>query len=102
MLRVSANPPNIRKANTMNTNRAPFTTAELMQLPRNAYAFRNRYGVWGIRQDAEKVETVVRNANNMPLVASDYYATPVDAIVTAQIVERAYSIAQHIDKAYNG
>ena len=83
-------------------NKSPFSTAELLELPRNAYAYRNRFGVWGIRQDAEKVETVVRNANNMPLVASDYYTMPVDAIVTAQIVERAYSIAQHINKAYNG
>jgi hypothetical protein len=86
----------------MNTNRAPFTTAELMQLPRNAYAFRNRFGVWGIRQDTDKVETVVRNANNMPLVASDYYATPVDALVVAEIVSRSFTVAQHIDKAYNG
>ena len=86
----------------MNTNRAPFTTAELMQLPRNAYAFRNRHGVWGIRQDADKVETVVRNANNMPLVASDYYTTPVDALVVAEIVTRSFSVAQHTEKAYNG
>jgi len=83
-------------------NKSPFTTAELMRLPRNAYAYRNKFGVWGIRQDTQTAQQVVTNANNTPLVASDYYALPVDAIVTAQIVERAYSIAQHIDKAYNG
>lgn len=83
-------------------NKSPFSTAELLELPRNAYAYRNKFGVWGIRQDADKVETVVRNANNMPLVASDFYATPVDALVVAEIVTRSFSIAQHIDKAYNG
>jgi hypothetical protein len=86
----------------MNTNRAPFTTAELMQLPRNAYAFRNRFGVWGIRQDTQTANATIANGNSETLTASDYYATPVDALVTAQIVERAYSIAQHINKAYNG
>jgi hypothetical protein len=86
----------------MNTNRSPFTTAELMQLPRNAYAYRNKFGVWGIRQDAEKVETVVARDNNRPLVASDYYARPIDAVIVAEIVNRSFTIAQHTDKAYNG
>lgn len=83
-------------------DKCPFSTAELMRLPRNAYAYRNKFGVWGIRQDIETVPQVVRKANNKPLVASDYYVLPVDAIVTAQIVERAYTMSQHIDKAYNG
>lgn len=83
-------------------DKSPFSTAELMRLPRNAYAYRNKFGVWGIRQDAETVPTTVRKANNKPLIASDYYALPVDAIVTAQIVERAFTMSQHIDKAYNG
>jgi hypothetical protein len=73
-----------------------------MRLPRNAYAYRNKFGVWGIRQDAETVPQTVRKANNKPLIASDYYALPVDAIVTAQIVERAFTMSQHIDKAYEG
>jgi hypothetical protein len=86
----------------MNSNKSPFSTAELLELPRNAYAFRNRFGVWGIRQDAQTANETIANGNSETLTASDYYAMPVDAIVTAQIVERAYSIAQHIDKAYNG
>jgi hypothetical protein len=73
-----------------------------MQLPRNAYAFRNRFGVWGIRQDAEKVETVVARDNNRPLVASDYYATPVDALVVAEVVARSFTVAKQIEMAYNG
>lgn len=83
-------------------DKCPFSTAELMRLPRNAYAYRNKFGVWGIRQDAETVPQTVRKANNKPLIASDYYALPVDAIVTAQIVERAFTMSQHIDKAYEG
>jgi hypothetical protein len=85
----------------MNTNRAPFTTAELMQLPRNAYAYRNRFGVWGIRQDADKVEAVVASGNNQPLRPSDYYLAPVDSVVIAsrQAVatqaERAYESANY-------
>ena len=86
----------------MNTNRSPFTTAELIQLPRNAYAFRNRHGVWGIRQDAQSVSATVANGNSETLTASDYYATPVDALIVAEIVTRSFSVAQHIDKAYNG
>jgi hypothetical protein len=83
-------------------NRSPYSTRELLSLALNEYAYRNPFGIWGIRQDIETVPTTVRKANNKPLVASDYYALPVDAIVTAQIVERAFTIAQHIDKAYNG
>ena len=86
----------------MNTNRAPFTTAELMQLPRNAYAFRNRHGVWGIRQDAQSVSATIANGNSETLTASDYYATPVDAIVTAEIVSRSFTGAKQIEMAYNG
>lgn len=86
----------------MNTNRAPFTTAELMQLPRNAYAYRNRFGVWGIRQDAETVETVVARDNAQALTASDYYALPVDAVVVAEIVSRSFTVAKQIETAYNG
>jgi hypothetical protein len=101
MLDLSAIPPNIRKANPMNTNRSPFTTAELMQLPRNAYAFRNRHGVWGIRQDAQTAEQVVATGNNQPLRPSDYYLAPVDSVVIAsrQAVatqaERAYESANY-------
>lgn len=73
-----------------------------MSLRLNEYAYRNPFGIWGIRQDVETVPQTVRKANNKPLIASDYYALPVDAIVTAQIVERAYTMTQHIDKAYNG
>jgi hypothetical protein len=86
----------------MNTNRAPFTTAELMQLPRNAYAFRNRFGVWGIRQDAQTANATIANGNSETLTASDYYATPVDAIVTAVIVSRSFTVAKQIEMAYNG
>ena len=82
--------------------KSPYSTRELMALATNEYAYRNRFGIWGIRQDIETVPTTVRKANNKPLVASDYYALPVDAIVTAQIVERAFTMSQHIDKAYNG
>ena len=83
-------------------NRSPFTSAELMRLPRNSYAYRNRFGVWGIRQDIEQVETVVRHANSKPLIASDYYTLPVDSVVVAEVVARSFTMTQHIDKAYNG
>jgi hypothetical protein len=86
----------------MNSNRSPFSTAELLELPRNAYAFRNRFGVWGIRQDAQTVNATIANGNSETLTASDYYATPVDALVVAEIVSRSFTVAQHIDKAYNG
>lgn len=99
---VSAIPPNIRKANPMNTNRAPFTTAELMQLPRNAYAYRNRHGVWGIRQDAETVETVVYRDNNQPLIVSDYYLAPIDAVVIGEVLTRTVPMSRRIESDYNG
>lgn len=83
-------------------NKSPFTTAELMRLPRNAYAYRNKFGIWGIRQDAQSVSATVANGNSETLTASDYYATPVDAIVTAEIVSRAFTVAKQIEMAYNG
>jgi hypothetical protein len=86
----------------MNTNRAPFTTAELMQLPRNAYAYRNRHGVWGIRQDVTSVETVIFRDNNMPLVPSDYYLAPVDAVVIGEVLTRTVPMARRIESDYNG
>ena len=86
----------------MNTNRAPFTTAELMQLPRNAYAFRNRHGVWGIRQDTQTVNATIANGNSETLTASDYYATPVDALIVAEVVARSFTVAKQIEMAYNG
>ena len=83
-------------------NKSPFSTQELKRLPRNAYAFRNRHGVWGIRQDEVSVNATVANANNKPLVASDYYALPVDAVVVAEIVNRSFTVAKQIEMAYNG
>jgi hypothetical protein len=83
-------------------NTSPFTTAELKRLPRNAYAFRNKFGVWGIRQDAQSAQATIVNGNSETLTASDYYAMPVDAVIVAEIVSRSFTVAQHIDKAYNG
>ena len=83
-------------------NRSPFTTRELLALASDTYAYRNKFGIWGIRQDVETVETVVRHANNKPLIASDYYSTPVDSVVVAEVVARSFTMTQHIDKAYNG
>jgi hypothetical protein len=83
-------------------SRSPFTTAELRALPRKAYAFRNAYGIWGICNPADSVETVVANGNSEKLTISDYYAEPVDSAVIAEIVTRSFTVAQHIDKAYNG
>lgn len=76
-------------------NKSPFTTAELMELPRNAYAYRNRYGVWGIREDAQTAEQVVATGNNQPLRPSDYYLAPVDSVV---IITRQ-SIATQAERA---
>jgi hypothetical protein len=73
-----------------------------MRLPRNAYAYRNKFGVWGIRQDAQSAQTTITNGNSETLTASDYYAMPVDAVIVAEIVSRSFTVAQHIDKAYNG
>lgn len=86
----------------MSPNRSPFTTAELIRLPRNAYAYRNRYGVWGIRQDAESVESVVFRDNEMPLVASDYYEMPIDALVIGELLTRTVSMSRRIESDYNG
>lgn len=83
-------------------NTSPFTTQELKELPRNAYAYRNRFGVWGIRQDVETVNQVVRKHNEIALTPSAYYVRPIDALVVAEIVTRSFTVAQHIDKAYNG
>ena len=86
----------------MSPNASPFTTQELKRLPRNAYAYRNPFGVWGIRQDEQGVNTTIANGNSETLTASDYYAMPVDAVIVAEIVSRSFTVAQHIDKAYNG
>ena len=83
-------------------NKSPFTTAELMRLPRNAYAYRNKFGVWGIRQDAQSVNATIANGNSETLTASDYYAEPVASFVVAEIVARSFTVAQHIERAYNG
>lgn len=83
-------------------NKSPFSTKELSLLPRNAYAFRNKFGVWGIRQDEETVNQVVRKHNEIALTPSAYYVRPTDALVVAEIVTRSFTVAQHIDKAYNG
>ena len=100
MLFLSGNPPIHTEGNPM--SRSPFTTAELKRLPRKAYAYRNPFGVWGIRQDALSPDEVVALANSEKLTASDYYAEPVDSAVIAEIVTRSFTVAQHIDKAYNG
>ena len=48
------------------------------------------------------MNTTVANGNSETLTASDYYAMPVDAVIVAEIVSRSFTVAQHIDKAYNG
>lgn len=83
-------------------NKSPFTTAELMRLPRNAYAYRNKFGVWGIRQDAQSAQATIAQGNSEKLTASDYYAEPVASFVVAEIVSRSFTVAQHIERAYNG
>ena len=82
-------------------NKSPFTTKELKQLPRNAYAY-SVHGLWCIRQDEVTVNTTVANGNSEKLTPSSFYATPNDALVIAEVVARSFSVAQHIDKAYNG
>lgn len=83
-------------------NKSPFTTAELIRLPRNAYAYRNRHGVWGIREDAVSVETIVHRDNNQPLIPSDYYLAPVDAVVIGEVLTRSIPMARRIEADYNG
>jgi hypothetical protein len=83
-------------------SRSPFTTKELALLPRNAYAYRNRHGVWGIRQDATSVETIVHRDNNQPLIPSDYYLAPVDAVVIGEVLTRSIPMARRIEADYNG
>jgi hypothetical protein len=80
-------------------NRSPFTTAELICLPRNAYAYRNRHGVWGIRQDEVSVETVVYQDNNQPLRPSDYYLAPVDSVVIATRNGKATQVERSLESA---
>ena len=83
----------------MSPNRSPFTNAELIRLPRNAYAYRNRFGVWGIREDAVSVETVVYQSNNQPLRPSDYYLAPVDSVVIATRNGRATQVERSLESA---
>ena len=90
------------RQNPMSPNRSPFTTKELALLPRNAYAYRNRHGVWGIRQDAETVETVVYRDNNQPLIVSDYYLAPIDAVVIGEVLTRTVPMSRRIESDYNG
>lgn len=81
----------------------PYSNKTLKRLPRNAYAYSADNGAsWVIRQDAESVETVVARDNAQVLTPSDYYAMPVDAVIVAEIVSRSFTVAQNIDKAYNG
>lgn len=80
-------------------NRSPFTTAELICLPRNAYAYRNRFGVWGIREDAVSVEKVVACGNNQPLRPSDYYLAPIDSVVIATRNGRATQVERSLESA---
>jgi hypothetical protein len=86
----------------MSPNASPFSTATLKRLPRNAYAYRKNEQAWYIRQDEQGVNTTIANGNSETLTASDYYAMPVDAVIVAEIVSRSFTVAQHIDKAYNG
>ena len=84
-------------------NRSPFSTKELALLPRNAYAYRNRHGVWGIREDAVSVEAVVASGNNQPLIVSDYYLSPVDSLVViGEVLTRTVPMSRRIEADYNG
>lgn len=81
----------------------PYSNKTLKRLPRNAYAYSADNGAsWVIRQGAQGVNTTIANGNSETLTASDYYAMPVDAVIVAEIVSRSFTVAQHIDKAYNG
>ena len=80
-------------------SRSPFTTKELALLPRNAYAYRNKFGVWGIRQDATSVETVVYADNNQPLRPSDYYLAPIDSVVIATRNGKATQVERSLESA---
>ena len=80
-------------------NKSPFTNAELIRLPRNAYAYRNRFGVWGIRQDTQTAEQVVATGNNQPLRPSDYYLAPVDSVVIASRQARATEVERSLESA---
>ena len=83
-------------------NKCPFTTAELMRLPRNAYAYRNRFGVWGIRTDALYPEQVIAIANGMPLQASAYYESANDSAIVAEYVAKRVTVSAQIESDYNG
>jgi hypothetical protein len=80
-------------------NASPFTNAELIRLPLNAYAYRNRFGVWGIRQDETSVETVVYQYNNTPLRPSDYYLAPIDSVVIATRNGKATQVERSLESA---
>jgi hypothetical protein len=80
-------------------NTSPFTNAELIRLPRNAYAYRNKFGVWGIRQDTQTAEQVVATGNNQPLRPSDYYLAPVDSVIIASRQARATQVERSLESA---
>ena len=80
-------------------NKSPFSTAELIRLPRNAYAYRNPFGVWGIREDAQEPEQVIAVGNNQPLRPSDYYLAPVYSVVIASRQARATQVERALESA---
>lgn len=82
--------------------KSPFSTKELVLLSRNTYAYRNRFGVWGIREDAVSVEKVVACGNNQPLRPSDYYLAPIDAVVIGEVLTRVVPMSRRIESDYNG
>lgn len=81
----------------------PYSNKVLKRLPRNAYAYSRDNGMsWTIRQDAESVESVVARDNEQQLVASDYYALPIDAVVIGELLTRTVPMSRRIESDYNG
>jgi hypothetical protein len=83
-------------------NKSPFTTRELLELSRNQYAYRNKFGVWGIRTDALMPEQVIAISNGMPLKASDYYQSANDSAIVAEYVAKRVTVSAQIETDYNG
>lgn len=83
-------------------DKSPFSTRELLELSRNQYAYRNKFGIWGIRTDALYPEQVIAIANGMPLKASAYYESANDSAIVAEYVAKRVTVSAQIESDYNG
>ena len=84
------------------STKAPFTTAQLKALPRNAYAYRNAQGVWSLRQDTETVETTIENGDNRSPRSASVYEMPHLAVLTVANTNAHETALRAVSRQYDG